>query len=105
MEIWLAIAGMALVTFLTRVVGVFALGGEAPVWVQRWLAHVPVAVFTALVVPTVLLQSGTPGPQIVIGPSAGASLIGAFVAWRTNNVMVTIIAGFAGFWLLRWLGM
>ncbi len=104
MQIWLAIIGMALVTFLTRAVGVFVLGGQAPIWVQRWLAQVPVAVFTALVIPTLFVQAGSVGPQLVVGPSVGAGVIGALVAWRSGNVVVTIIAGLVGLWLLRWLG-
>ena len=105
MQIWLTIIGMVLVTFMTRAVGIFALGGTVPVWMQRWLALVPVAVFTALIVPALLLQSGSAGPQIVLGPSLGAGIIGALAAWRSRHVVATILAGMAGFWLLRWMGL
>jgi branched-subunit amino acid transport protein len=49
MMIWLTIAGMALVTFLTRVIPMLAMRGDVVPWLRRWLGFVPVAVFTALV--------------------------------------------------------
>ena len=30
---------------------------------------------------------------------------GALVAWRGGNVLLTLLAGMATFWALRWLGM
>jgi branched-subunit amino acid transport protein len=31
--------------------------------------------------------------------------VGGLVAWRTGNVLLTIVAGLATFWALKWLGM
>lgn len=103
MLIWLTIIGMAAVTLLTRTAPLFLMRGEPPVWVQRWLSGVPVAVFTALALRPLLLSSG-PEPAFTIGAPLFAGLAGALVAWRTGNVLATIIVGMAAYWGLRALG-
>jgi branched-subunit amino acid transport protein len=104
MMIWLTIIGMAAVTLLTRVAPLFLLRSEPPVWVQRWLSGVPVAVFTALALRPLLLSSG-PEPALTFGAPILAGLVGAVIAWRTGNVLATIGVGMAAYWALRALGM
>lgn len=104
MEIWLALAGMAAVTFLARAVGLLALRGEPPRWVLRWLGHVPVAVFTALAIPALLVRAGARGPELVLGPALAAGVAGGLVAWRGGGVVLTIVAGLTAFWGMRWAG-
>jgi branched-subunit amino acid transport protein len=101
--IWLTILGMALVTYATRVVAMLALGGDVAPWLRRWLGYVPVAVFTALLLPPLLLTSSEP-PALMIGPAIPAGMAGALVVWRTGNLLLTIGAGLGMFWLLRWAG-
>ena len=103
MTIWLTILGMALATYATRAVALLALRGELAPWLRRWLDYVPVAVFTALVLPPLLLTSSEP-PALTIGPALPAGIVGALVAWRSGNVLLTIGAGLAAFWALRWAG-
>jgi branched-subunit amino acid transport protein len=81
-----------------------ALRGEVAPWLRRWLDYVPVAVFTALILPPLLLRSGE-RPELTFGPALPAGVMGALVAWRSGNVLLTIAAGLAVFWLLRWAGM
>ncbi|GAB4205692.1 MAG: AzlD domain-containing protein [Roseiflexaceae bacterium] len=102
---WFMIIAMGLVTFATRVTALLALRRQVAPWLQRWLGFVPVAVFTALIVPELLLKSGPAGRTLVAGPALVAGLFGVVVAWRGGNVLLTIAAGMAAFWLLRWLGM
>ena len=105
MTIWLTILGMALVTYATRVTAVLALRGEVVPWLRRWLGYVPVAVFTALIVPQLLLRAGGDTRVFALGPALPAGVLGALVAWRTGNVLLTIAAGLGVFWILRWVGM
>jgi branched-subunit amino acid transport protein len=92
---------MALVTLATRTLPLLALRGDLPLWLGRWLSFVPVAVFTALIVPPLLIADEP--TQITFGPQLAAGVVGALVAWRTSNVLLTIAAGMAAFWLLRML--
>jgi branched-subunit amino acid transport protein len=101
MTIWLTIAGMALVTFLTRAVPMLALRTEVAPWMRRWLGFVPVAVFTALSLPPLLVQRADDGARLVAGGPLLAGLVAALVAWRTRNVPLTMAAGLAAYWLLR----
>lgn len=91
------IAGMALVTFLTRYTMVALLGREIPPLLRGWLRYVPVAVLAALIAPAAIAPQGRP----TAGVSLWASLAGAIVAWRTRSVVWTIAAGLLVFWLLR----
>jgi branched-subunit amino acid transport protein len=104
MTIWLTILGMALATYATRVITMLALRGEITPWLRRWLGYVPIAVFSALIVPPLLVQTRGDARALAVGPALPAGLVGALVAWRSGNVVVTILAGMAAFWVLRWLG-
>jgi branched-subunit amino acid transport protein len=99
-ETLLIFAGMALVTYLTRVTMIVALGRGMPPLLKRWLRYVPAAVLAALVVPATLAPQG----RIEVRLSALAVSVGALVAWRTRSVVWTIVGGMITFWLLRLLG-
>src|SRR4051812_45244868 len=105
MLIWLTILGMALATYATRVITMLALRGEVAPWLRRWLSYVPVAMFTALVLPPLLLSEQAGTKALAFGPALPAGLLGGLVAWRTGNVLLTIVAGLVAFWALRWAGM
>lgn len=100
---WLTIIGMALVTYATRALALLLMRGELAPWLRRWLDYVPIAIFTALVLPPLLVSSGE-RPALVLGPALPAGIAGALVAWRFGNILLTIGAGLAAFWLLRWAG-
>ncbi len=104
MTIWLTLLGMAVATYTTRATTMLALRGDVAPWLQRWLGYVPAAVFTALILPPLIMQSRDGGRVLTLGPAVPAGLVGALVAWRSGNVLLTIIAGLITFWALRWLG-
>jgi branched-subunit amino acid transport protein len=104
MTSWLVILGMALVTYATRAVMLLMLRGTMTPLLRRWLGYVPVAVFTALIVPPLLLQARGTDQSLVLGPELLAGVVGGLVAWRVGNLLLTIGSGMATFWLLRWLG-
>lgn len=99
MTIWLTIAAMAAVTFVLRALPLVTMGGELPGWLRRWLSYVPVAIFTALVLPP-LLVAGDPS-RLVVGAPLLAGLAGAVVAYTTRSVLLTILAGMVLYWLLQ----
>jgi branched-subunit amino acid transport protein len=97
----LILAGMAVVTYLTRFTMIAVLGHRPlPPLLRRWLQYVPPAVLAALVVPAALAPQG----RLEIGLPAWSVLAGAIVAWRTRSVLWTIAGGLAAFWFLRLLG-
>lgn len=101
MSIWLTYAGMAAVTYAARAIPLLLLRNNPPVWLALWLKYVPPAVFTALIVPAVVTQIGDYGRVLQLGPAVGAAVVGALVAWRTANAMVTVGLGMVAFWLIR----
>lgn len=91
---------MALATYLTRYTMIAALGQETPSLLRRWLQYVPVALLAALIVPAALAPQG----YLEIGLRTWAVLAGSLIAWRTRNVLWTILGGLAAFWFFRMLG-
>jgi branched-subunit amino acid transport protein len=94
MTFWLILAGMVAVTFGSRYAGV-ALQTELPPFWVRFLHFVPIAVFAALVTPS--LQGGFGEGEIRVT----AAVLAALTAWRTRNLGLAIAVGMLAFWLLR----
>jgi branched-subunit amino acid transport protein len=101
MQKMLIFLGMGLVTYFTRYAMIAAMGREMPSLVQRWLRYVPAAVLAALIAPAALAPQG----RLQAGTHVWAMAVGAWVAWRTRNVLWTIVGGMAAFWLLRLCGL
>jgi branched-subunit amino acid transport protein len=100
MNEFLLITGMALVTFAVRY-PVLVLIGKIPLpdSLFRALRYVPPAVLAAIIAPGVLAPNG----DIQIAPENSplvASVVAVIVAWRTKNLLLTIIIGMAA--LLVW---
>jgi len=91
---WLTLGGMLAVTFGSRFAGL-ALGVELPAFWVRFLHFVPIAVFAALVAPSV------EGPRGEWAIRLTASALAAAAAWRTRQLWVAIAVGMLAFWLLR----
>ena len=101
MATFLLILGMAAVTFLTRYLFVALLGRwRLPAALERWLGHIPTAAFGAIIV------EGTLAPQGRVrldpaNPYLWGALAAGLVAWRTENVLLTMAAGMGALWLAR----
>jgi branched-subunit amino acid transport protein len=97
----LLILGMTLVTFLVRY-PVLTLVGRIKLSerIIRALRFVPVAVLSAIVVPELLIRDGV--PALTLGNAyLFGGLVAILVAWRWNNLLITIVAGAGGFMLWR----
>lgn len=95
------VIGMALVTFLIRY-PILALVGRLNLseGVMRALKYVPPSVLTAIIVPALLLPNGTLDLRLQ-NSFLMAGVICAFVAWRTRNLLLTIVLGMAALWGYR----
>lgn len=90
--IWLTIVGMAVVTFVPRVLPLVAVDAEAlPYWARRGLTYVPIAVLSAIVAPAFIPSEEFMQFTIDIRLVAGIAAIA--VAWRTHSVILTIAVG------------
>ena len=95
MNIWLVMLIGGLLTFLTRLSFILLHDHlQVPDWFRRGLRFVPVAVLSALILPELTNPAGTlflswRNPQLLAG------LVAILFAWRTRNVILTIITGMA----------
>jgi len=102
-SIWLLFLAIGLGTFLLRFVFIYLFGKiEMPDWLRRALRFVPAATLAALVFPALTHPAG----QLDLSLQNFrllAGLGGAIIAWRTRNVLLTILIGMILLWLLEML--
>jgi branched-subunit amino acid transport protein len=107
-QIWLMV-GMALVTFAIRYPTLALLSRiSLPAMMIRALRYVPPAVLTAIIVTGVTMPNGV--LEISLNNAyLIAGIITGVIAWRSKNLLLTIIFGMLFFWgyllLLGALGM
>jgi branched-subunit amino acid transport protein len=93
MSIWLVMLIAGLLTYATRLSFILLLERiQVPEWFRRGLRFVPVAVLSAIILPELTSPNGSlfiswRNPQLLAGAVA------ILVAWRTRNVILTIVAG------------
>ncbi len=97
MNIWLTMLGMFIVTYGVRVLPLVAVRVKPSPAFEQMLRYVPPAVFAALIVPDLVIPQG----KLETGPALFAGLIGVALAWRTQNMALTILGGVGSFVLLR----
>jgi branched-subunit amino acid transport protein len=100
-DVWAVIAGMAVVTYLTRAPLLLMLAQRPlPPRLRLWLRLIPLAVLPALAAPLVLLDQGRPVFSLAHPPLWGAVVVLALAAGRVN-LLVTVVVGVAVVALLR----
>lgn len=104
MSLWLTILLAGLLTFGTRLSFILLLDRiKVPDWFRRGLRYVPAAVLSAIILPELAtrnnaLELSGRNPQLWAGALA------VLVAWRTKNMLLTILAGMAAWLLFQWVG-
>ena len=87
------IVGMALVTYIPRLMPVWLLSArDLPRVVVAWLRYVPVAVLAAMLLPSLVIADG----QAALDWNnlfLWAALPTLFVAWKTRSLFGSVIAG------------
>ena len=101
LNIWLLFLAIAFGTFSLRFSFIYLFGKvEMPEWLRRALRFVPASVLAALVFPALTYPNGA--LDLTLGNiRLLAGIGGALVAWRTKNVMWTIVVGMVLFWILQ----
>jgi len=101
-NLWLTIGLAGGLTFLIRYSFIGAAGRiGAPEWFRRMLRFVPIAALTALIWPDLLMPGGELQLSLA-NPRLLAGLLAALVAWRTQNIFLTIGIGMLALWGLQW---
>ncbi len=98
--VWSAVllAGIGTYAFRASFLFLFERIGDVPPRVQTSLDMVPVAVLSALVVPAVLAPDET---VVIVGNDRLlAALLASVVAWYTENILATIVAGLVALLLI-----
>jgi branched-subunit amino acid transport protein len=92
-EILFIIIGMSIVTQLPRIVPLVVLTRiSLPPLVIRWLKHIPVAVLSALLFPSLLMPDGT--LSLSLNNTALLAAIPCMIlAAKTKNLFITVLTG------------
>ncbi|MDI7246462.1 MAG: AzlD domain-containing protein [Bacillota bacterium] len=103
-EVLAIIAGMFAVTYFSRAAPLLALSRvQMPLWLRRWLSHVPVAVLAALAASSVLVSDGKlalHGGNVYL-IAAVPTLV---VAARTKSLLLSVVVGMCCVTALRAFG-
>jgi len=101
MTVWLIMIALAVGTFLIRISFIFLLSNwEVHPLIARALRFVPASVLSALVIPQILTRNDSLSISLT-NPQLIAGIVAAVVAWRTKNVLFTILSGMVVLWLLQ----
>ncbi len=100
-QLWLAIIGMGVLTYSIRLSLILLadrvqLSGN----IRQALRFVPPAVLSAIIAPEMLMPNGVLDVSLGNGRLL-AGLVAIIVAWKTKNVLLTIIVGMLVLWLLQ----
>ncbi len=91
--ILMTLVGMAVVTFLPRLIPAWFLRGrKLPPFLIAWLSYVPVAVLAALLLPSLLIEDN----QINLSMNnlyLWAAIPAGLVAWKKKSLFGTVITG------------
>jgi branched-subunit amino acid transport protein len=96
----LTIIGMAVVTYLPRLLPVLLLtrngqsGSSLSPWVEAWLRHVPAAVLAAMLLPALFCADG----QLDVrwgNLHLWAAIPTLLIAWKTRSLVGAVVGGMA----------
>lgn len=101
MKLWLVVLAAALGTYALRVsfVTLFGRVDDVPPRVKRVLAFVPPAVLAALVLPELVLYGDGLSVSLA-NDRLIAGLIAAGVAWKTEDMLATVVVGMLALYAL-----
>ena len=101
MNLWLIIIGMGLITYAIRLVMIVGSGTLVlNPRLRSALRFAPAAVLSAIILPEMFQPGGT--LDVSLGNERLlAGLIAIAVAWLTQNMIWTVVAGMVSLWVLQ----
>jgi len=103
MNIWFIMIMAGVITYGIRLSFIIIFGNKnISDTVRRALNYVPPAVLTAIIFPELFLNGGSLEVSLT-NMRLIAGILAALVAWRTKNVVLTILVGMGILITLQWL--
>ncbi len=103
MTLWLMLLIIGLITYAIRLSCIGLLGQrEMPALLLKALRFVPITVLPAIILPQLFLRNNTLVLSVQ-NPRWIAGILAGIVAWRTRNVLLTILVGMVALWVLQFL--
>ena len=100
MKIWLVTLFLGTFTLLWRTSFILWLSNwDPPAWFSQALRFVPAAAFAAIVAPAILRPDGGAIDLSLLNPRLLAAFVTILVAWRSKNLLISLIFGMVSFWL------
>jgi branched-subunit amino acid transport protein len=101
MTLWLVILLAGLLTFGTRLSFILLLHRiKVPGWFMRGLRFVPMSVLSAIILPQLTTRNSVLDISFH-NPQLFAGAVAILVAWRTRNVVLTILTGMIALLLFK----
>lgn len=100
------VVGLATFSFRHSFVYLFGRVDSVPPRVERVLGYVPPAVLGALAIPAFVPAEASLSLalSVLVDERIVAGVVGAAVAWKTDDLGLTVVVGMAAFWAVRFLG-
>jgi len=101
MKLWIIIASVGLLNFLSRLSFIaFFANRRMPPLMERALKFVPAAMLTALIVPMIVASPGA-ATGVHVDARIPAALVAGIVAYFVRGTIPTLLAGMGTLWGLR----
>lgn len=101
MSLWLVILIVGFLTFGTRLSFILLIEKlKLPGWFLRSLRYIPLAVLSAIILPELASRSSVVDLSLR-NPQFYAGTLAVLVAWRTRNVLLTILVGMVSLLLFQ----
>ncbi len=100
MKIWILIVGMAIVTYVPRMIPLLIFSKiNLPPWLESWLKYIPVGIFSALVFPDIFIRNQMFSMTINNIELISSILVFA-IAFKTRSLGLSVIVGIISYWVL-----
>lgn len=103
-SILLFIVGAGILTYLPRLVPLLVLkNAQMPLWFLRWMSYLPISIFASLIATDIFFWEGNLQLNLMENLKLIPSLLTMFVAYKTKNMIPSILMGMVSISLLLWL--
>lgn len=103
-DIILLIILAAVVTYLPRFLPILLLkNANLPLWFRKWMGYIPISIFASLIATDIFFQEDNVQFDLTSNVKLIPSLITLFVAYKTKNMIYSILAGVISIALMVWL--